>query len=85
MNIGSNNALTYLKPISFWFKVFNFLVKKQNRTYSEQYKHGNARYFNILSMYITALSSRKETVFSEHSQFMMLSHFSIEWKILQWK
>lgn len=47
MKIGSSNALTYLRPIKWWHRVFRWKHKHQEYTYDEQYYFGCVRFFDI--------------------------------------
>ena len=47
MLIGSNNSLTYLRPSSWWSKVFKWFGKCQSSTYIGQYEHCGVRLFDL--------------------------------------
>ena len=47
MKIGSNNSLTYLEPSSWWFKIFRWLVRKQELSYDTQYSFWGIRMFDF--------------------------------------
>lgn len=47
MLIGSNNSLTYLRPSSWWSRVFKWFGKCQSATYREQYENCGVRLFDF--------------------------------------
>lgn len=47
MQIGSNNSLTYLRPSSWWSKIFRYFGKCQSATYQEQYEYCGVRLFDL--------------------------------------
>ena len=47
MFIGSNNSLTYLRPSSWWSKVFKWFRKCQSADYKEQYTYCGVRFFDF--------------------------------------
>ena len=48
MKIGSNNSLTYLKPLcSWWLKIFRFFGKRQDIDYKDQYILYGIRVFDF--------------------------------------
>lgn len=47
MLIGSNNSLTYLRPSSWWSRVFKWFGECQSSTYIEQYEYCGVRLFDL--------------------------------------
>jgi hypothetical protein len=47
MLIGSNNSLTYLRPSSWWSKIFKIFGRCQELTYFEQYEYCGVRLFDL--------------------------------------
>lgn len=47
MNIGSNNALTYLRPSSLLSRLFGWLGRCQEAPYDEQYTMHGSRFFDL--------------------------------------
>ena len=47
MLIGSNNSLTYLRPSSWWSKIFKWFGRCQSSTYIEQYEYCGVRLFDL--------------------------------------
>ena len=47
MLIGSNNSLTYLRPSSWWSRVFKWFSRCQSATYREQYEYCGVRLFDL--------------------------------------
>ena len=45
--IGSNNTLTYLEPSSWWFRVFRWIGRRQERSYDIQYTYCGVRMFDL--------------------------------------
>ena len=47
MLIGSNNSLTYLRPSSWWSRVFKWFGECQSSTYIQQYEYCGVRLFDL--------------------------------------
>ena len=47
MLIGSNNTLTYLRPSSWWSRIFKWFGKTQERPYDIQYQYNGVRLFDL--------------------------------------
>jgi hypothetical protein len=47
MLIGSNNSLTYLRPSSWWSKIFRLFNKCQTANFKEQYDYCGVRLFDL--------------------------------------
>lgn len=47
MLIGSNNSLTYLRPSSWWSKIFRWSNKCQSANFQEQYDYCGVRLFDL--------------------------------------
>ena len=45
--IASHNSLTYLRPVKWWMRLFNFMSKCQNKTIKEQYEDYKVRMFDL--------------------------------------
>ena len=45
--IASHNSLTYLRPVKWWMRLFNFIAKCQSKTIKEQYEDYKVRMFDF--------------------------------------
>lgn len=45
--IASHNSLTYLKPLKWWMRLFNFMAKCQSKDIKEQYEKYGVRMFDF--------------------------------------
>lgn len=78
MLIGSNNSLTYLRPSSWWSRLFRWFSRCQSATYKEQYEYCGVRLFDLrlyADEHCHIIAKNGNTRYSIFSLYEILSYF----------
>ena len=78
MLIGSNNSLTYLRPSSWWSRLFRWFSRCQSATYKEQYEYCGVRLFDLklyADEHCHIIAKNENTKYSIFSLYEILSYF----------
>ena len=78
MLIGSSNSLTYLRPSSWWSKVFRLFNKCQSATFKEQYDYCGVRLFDLrlyADKHCHIIARNGNTKYSIFSLYEILNYF----------